>query len=124
VRWTEFDQGIPLFGSIPDPTTQMVIGLVLGFVYILTGALILKVQSIGIWFGIAVIAFETMSILVSWRLWDVAVAGIVVARREFQELPVRAEEIEFMQRLLPEALLFALVAGFIILLGNARRFTP
>jgi hypothetical protein len=124
VRWTEFDQGFPFFGFIPDPAMQIATGLVFGLVYILAGALILKVHRSGFWLANFLFVFEAASILVIWKLWDAAITGIVVARREFQELPVRAGEIEFMQWFLPEALLFALVAGFIILLGNAGRFAP
>ena len=124
VRWTEFDQGFPFFGSTPDPAMQIAIGLLSGLAYILAGALILKVHRMGFWLAISLFVLEAISILLSWKLWDAAAIGVVVARREYQGLPVREREVEFMQWLLPEALLFSLVVGFVILLGNAGRFAP
>ena len=122
VRWTEYSRSLPDFGFIPDETGQMVMSLAWGAAFITAGCLILRMRANGLWLGFALAAAGLVSIGFSWPLWDEAIAQEVTARRGAQGRALRPEEIEFIQRSVPLALVVANVVLLGVFAAIRRRF--
>jgi hypothetical protein len=51
----------------------------------------------------------------SWNQWDGIARDLLVRRRSFQGLPVRSGEVEFLQAILPEALIAFLLLTIVLM---------
>ncbi|NJA07567.1 hypothetical protein HC024_17795 [Methylococcaceae bacterium WWC4] len=122
VRWTQVFVSQPIFGFIPDDTTQIIIHVLLGGSSILAGYWFLRLNIKGFYLAVSVAIVNIASDALSWSLWDPIVEKMVIARREFQGLPVRDGEIEFMQSLFPESMLLAATLAVIAMLFTYKRF--
>ena len=105
VRWTQYVVAQPAFGFMLDLPTQVAVNVVTGAVSVCAGYLFLKLHRSGFWIALAVGIVAIISYVLSWPLWDQAVAQLATVRRQHQGLPVRQDEIEFMQAIVPEALI-------------------
>jgi hypothetical protein len=122
IRWTQYDRALPDFGVLPDETGQMVLSLAWGIAFMMAGCLILRMQASGLWLGIALAAAGLASVALSWPLWDDAIARELAARRALQARTIGADEIEFIQRFVPLALVLVNLGLLGVLAGIRRRF--
>lgn len=122
VRWTQMFVPMPFFGLVPGDSAQVLIHIVLGVSSVLAGYWFLKLNIKGLYLGVSLALVSIVSDVLSWNLWDPAVAQMVIARRELQGRPVREGEIEFMQSLSPEAMLVAAGLAIIAMLLSYKRF--
>ncbi len=117
VRWLEGDHPIPFIGFIPEGGEQGVIGIATGVVLMAAGIGILRFNAAGRTVGVVALAITIFSTVLSWDLWDTAIARLTIARRATQGISVRGDEIAFMQGLVPEA-----VVGLIVLMSGLLLF--
>lgn len=122
VRWTQFFVSQPVFGYFPDESTQIVIHVSYGILFILSGYWFLKLNVKGLFLGITIEVLNIASDALSWSLWGPVVKDMVVTRREFQGRPVSEGEIEFMQLLIPGGMLLAAVLAILAMLFTYKRF--
>jgi hypothetical protein len=122
VRWTQFVVPKPFFGYLPDPFLQIILSIISGLILVATGYMFLKLNRFGLWLGLATAAGTVVSCMLSWQLWDQVVVEIVEARRECQGIPVRENEIEMMQLLMPEAIIIVAVISMVAMLFTAKQF--
>ncbi len=121
VRWIDQSVAQPIFGMFLDPTLQIIINMLTGLLFLVTGYLFLKLKPVSIWLGLIVVFGTLVSCVLSWQLWDESMARVVLERRALQGLPVREGEIEFMQSLMPEGIIVAtVILGFGILFSYKR----
>jgi len=72
------------------------------------------------------LSITLVSTLLSWNMWDLYIAEMVVRKRAYQGLPVREEMIKWFQAIAPEAFLIVysvIVITLIILFHNFKKFT-
>ena len=122
VRWTTMYVPYPLFGAIPDDTTQIAVRVAFGLWAIVAGLGFLKLRPYGLFFGLSFLLVSLGSDLLSASLWDSVVAELVHVRRTTQGLPVREGEVEIMQALMPEALLLLTLALLVATASTYGRF--
>jgi hypothetical protein len=122
VRWTEYASAWPDFGVVMDETGQVISALIWGVSYMAAGILILRLRVEGFWLAFLICAAGLLSLYLSWSSLDSAIVQEVVARRAAQGLAVRPDDIEFMQALLPGALVVGYVALLGLLAALYRRF--
>jgi hypothetical protein len=72
-----------------------------GLVYVLPGALVLRLWTFAPVAVSMIGAFQLASLVSSWRLWDEFGREMVTRRRAFQGLPVRDGEVDLLQMLMP-----------------------
>lgn len=122
VRWTQLSVSQPFFGVIPDDTTQIIIQIVYGISFVISGYWFLKLDIKGLYLGVSVLLISAFSDVLSWKLWDPVVATMIVARREVQGRAVADGEIQLMQSLIPEGMLVVSVLVIIAMLFTYKRF--
>ncbi len=122
VRWSQLFVPQPIFGFIPDNITQIIVHVVLGISSILAGYWFLKLNIKGFYLAVSVAVMNIVSDALSWNLWDPIVEKMVFARREFQGIPVKDGEVEFMQALFPEGMILMASFAVIAMLFTYRRF--
>lgn len=121
VRWMQIPVIKPLFGAVPTAEVDVAAYLAAGALYIATGYLSLKLKRAGLRLVIAAVGGTLVSCVLSWSLWDDWAAGMAPMRRALQELPVRANEVEFTQALMPEAIVVGASVVLIAVLATCRR---
>ena len=122
VRWTQFIVPLPFFGVLVDSTTQMILNVTGGILFVLAGYMILKLKQTGLFLGIGLTIGTIASSIISWSLWDQIIPQMVEARRNLQGISVREGEVEFMQSLFPEMFLIFGVIFLIAMLLSIKRF--
>ena len=105
VRWTQMDRPMPFFGVIPEGTQQIIHDLGWAVVFLLIAILVLKLHATGKALGITSSLLMIASAWVSWDVLPLAIERQTIARRAAQGIPVRPDEIEFMQTLVPAFLI-------------------
>lgn len=80
-----------------------------------TGYMFLRLKRAGFWVGIGIAASIAVSTVLSWNQWDSIAQELLIRRLSFQGLPIRSGEVEFLQAILPEALVTFLFLTIIIL---------
>lgn len=115
VRWAMWIPPLPVFGIATNPASFAAYSIVLGTLLIYTGYLFLRLKRLGVWLGIGIAASTAVSAVLSWHQWDGIARELIIRRRSFQGLPIRSGEIEFMQAILPEALVGFLLLSVIVL---------
>lgn len=108
MRWTQWHTPLPLFGVEVGAAVSIAVNMVLGAVSCLVAFSLLRLTSRAWRLGVAYLAVSLVLTLANWDRWDAWVAAEVHNRRAYQGVPVREGEVEFMQRLFPEALLAGL----------------
>lgn len=122
IRWALWHPPIPFMGFQLPQMTSVVISVSIGCALCVVGLLVLRCYRGAALAGVALYGIALVSSILSYDLWVSWAALDVVARREYQGLPVREGEVEFMQQFVPVATmiapaLMAVWLGFII-----RRF--
>ena len=116
VRWTMWNPPIPFFGQPTEEPVSVVIYLISGMFEVFVAVCLYRVDIRAIVIGIPYNLVQLTSGILSWELWDSWVAEMVLRRREYQGLPVREGEVEYMQSLTPEFLIATLAVGIVLLL--------
>lgn len=116
VRWLEMDRPIPFMGFVPEGAAQAAIGVGMGALFVVAGAGLLRIEPLGKYLAGVLVAITAISTALSWAMWDTLIERIVVARRTAQGVPVRPDEIEFMQNLVPELFVIPMVLFALLLL--------
>ena len=124
VRWTQILVPEPFFGFVPEPGLEILINVATGILFVVIGYLFLRLERVGLALGISSVVGTIISCLLSWSLWDRTVAQVVVARRQAQSLPVREEEVETMQAIMPEGIVILAVVFLVAMAFTYKRFTP
>jgi hypothetical protein len=78
-------------------------------------------KQVGFWIGLCLAVSTLASVVMSWGQWDVIAREMVVRRREFQGLPIRAGEVEFMQSILPEMLIVLILLSIVAMVFARKR---
>jgi hypothetical protein len=73
------------------------------------------VKRVAFWLGTTIAALMAVSTIMCWNQWDGIGRDLLIRRRSFQGLPVRSGEVEFLQAILPEALVAFLVVTIIVM---------
>jgi hypothetical protein len=115
VRWAMWIPPLPLFGIATNPTTFAAYSMVLGSLLMFTGYMFLRLKRVGVWLGIGIAALMGVSTTMSWNQWHDIARELLIRRRSFQGLPIRSGEVEFLQALLPEALVAFLFLTMVLM---------
>ncbi|WP_367154510.1 hypothetical protein [Methylomonas sp. HYX-M1] len=122
VRWTEFMVPMPFFGIFIDSAAQIIFSVIAGILFLLSGYLILKLKMPGLLLGIGITIVTIVSSLLSWDLWDPFITQMVEARRNFQDIPVRESEVEFMNMIYPKMIIVIEFIYLIAMILSMQRF--
>ena len=106
---------LPLFGIATNPTTFAAYCMVLGSLLMFTGYMFLRLKRVGVWLGIGIAALMAVSTTMSWNQWHDIARELLIRRRSFQGLPIRSGEVEFLQAILPEALVAFLFLTIVLM---------
>jgi hypothetical protein len=106
---------LPLFGIATNQTIFAAYSMVLGSLLMFTGYMFLRLKRVGFWLGIGIAALMAVSTAMSWNQWDDIARELLIRRRSFQGFPVRSGEIEFLQAILPEALVAFLLLTIVVM---------
>jgi hypothetical protein len=115
VRWAMWIPPLPLFGIATNPTTFAAYSMVLGSLLMFTGYMFLRLKRAGVWLGIGIAALMAVSTTMSWNQWHDIARELLIRRRSFQGLPIRSGEVEFLQAILPEALVAFLLLTIVLM---------
>ena len=115
VRWAMWIPPLPLFGIATNQTSFAAYSMVLGSLLMFTGYMFLRLKRVGSWIGIGIAALLAISTAMNWNQWDGLARELLIRRRSFQGLPVRAGEVEFVQAILPEALVAFLLLTIVVM---------
>ena len=115
VRWAMWIPPLPLFGIATNGTTFAAYSMILGSLLMFTGYMFLRLKPLGFWLGTGIAALMALSTTMSWNQWDGIARDLLVRRRSFQGLPVRSGEVEFLQAILPEALIAFLLLTIVLM---------
>lgn len=119
VRWAMWTPPLPVFGIATNQVSFAAYSMVLGGMLMYTGYMFLRLKRAAFWLGLAIAASTAVSTVMSWNQWDGIARELLIRRRSFQGLPVRSGEVEFLQAILPEALLaFLLLTVAIMFFGR------
>ena len=72
-------------------------------------------KRVAFWLGTTIAALMAVSTIMCWNQWDGIGRELLIRRRSSQGLPVRSGELEFLQAILPEALVAFLVVTIIVM---------
>lgn len=123
VRWTEVLVSQPWFGVFLQDNLQVSIQVAVGIASIISGYWVLRLDVKGWIAGLILSTLYSLSIIFSWHLWDPVVEQMVLKHRAFQGFEIGGGEIEFMQTVIPEGLLFFSLSLGVIILFNRDRFS-
>ena len=115
VRWAMWIPPLPIFGIATNQTIFAAYSMILGSLLILTGYMFFHVKRVAFWLGTTIAALMAVSTIMCWNQWDGIGRELLIRRRSFQGLPVRSGEVEFLQAILPEALVAFLVVTIIVM---------
>jgi hypothetical protein len=115
VRWAMWIPPLPLFGIATNPPTFAAYSMVLGSLLMFTGYMFLRLKRVGVWLGIGIAALMAVSTTMSWNQWHDIARELLIRRRSFQGLPIRSGEVEFLQAILPEALVAFLFLTIVLM---------
>lgn len=121
VRWAMWTPPLPIFGLPTNQGSFATYSIVLGGMLIYTGYTFLRLKQVGFWLGLCIAASTAASAVMSWNQWDSIAQEMVIRRRTFQGLPVRVGEVEFMQSILPEALVASLLLSVVAMIFARKR---
>jgi len=121
VRWAMWTPPAPFFGILTSPSSFAVISLGLSGVLIYTGYAFLQLKQVGFRVRTCVAVATAISIAMSWDQWDSFAREMVFRRRAFQGLSVRGGEVEFMQALMPEALIGLVLLSVAVMVVARKR---
>lgn len=120
-RWAQGAPSPPAFGIQADPTSLAVLTMVGGVLSVLLGYLFLRLEPAALWLALSLVSIAFIAHGMSWSQWDGYAREMVLHRRALQGIRVRRGEVEFIQALLPEALLCAELAALPVLLAVRKR---
>ena len=112
IRWAMWTPPLPVLGFETDAVSNAFFSTAMGLAGIAAGYLFFKLRRTGFYIAILLYLYSLISIVLSWEKWDAIIETMVVLRREYQGIPVRSHEVEFMQSVMPESL----VAGTLIMM--------
>jgi hypothetical protein len=115
MRWAMWIPPLPVFGIATNEASFAVYSMVLGGLLMYAGYMFLRLKRAGFWVGIGIAASIAVSTVLSWNQWDSIAQELLIRRRSFQGLPIRSGEVEFLQAILPEALVTFLFLAIAIL---------
>jgi hypothetical protein len=115
VRWAMWIPPLPVFGIATNQASFAAYSMILGGLLMYTGYLFLRLKRAGFWVGAGIATSVATSTVMSWNQWDGIAGELLIRRRAFQGLPVRSGEVEFLQAILPEALIAFLLLTVVIL---------
>ena len=113
VRWTMWTPPIPLFGMEFSDTVAYSAMAGMGAAECLLAYLVFQLRPSALFFGPGYFILQLASTLTSWALWDPWITEYTLRRRDFQGLPIRDGEIEFLQNITPE-ILVAVITAFLL----------
>lgn len=101
VRWAMWHPPVPFMGAQLDFAPSALFSVAMGGMLCTVGLFVLRCRPKAALIGMALYAIALTSGALSYELWSSWAAADVVARREYQGLPVREGEIETMRRWAP-----------------------
>lgn len=101
VRWAMWHPPVPFMGAQLEFVPSAVLSVVVGGMLCAVGLFVLRCRPKAALVGMALYAIALISGALSYELWASWAAADVVARREYEGLPVREGEIETMRRWSP-----------------------
>lgn len=122
VRWTMWHPPVPFMGAQLEFAPSAMFSVVMGGMLCAVGLFVLRCRPKAALVGMALYAIALMSGALSYELWSSWAAADVVARREYQGLPVRGGEIETMRRWAPMLVIGAPALMLAWLFAASRRF--
>lgn len=122
-RWTMWHAPLPIMGVELSAQLSVAVQALIGAAEILVGVAVLRLSALALPVGLTVYGFQLVSTVMSWRLMPKWVEAYVHDRRSYQGTVPRPGEIEFMQAVVPAAMvLFAVAAaGWLLLVGRRSR---
>jgi len=121
VLWTQYQLPEPIMGRMAEGIQLGAYNMALGLLFVVAGIMILRLHKSGWVLALCGIGVHALSVITSWQMWDSYVAELVTRRRELQGIPVRPNEIEFMQVLMPEGVMVAFAIATILLFVSYRK---
>jgi hypothetical protein len=115
VRWAMWNPPLPVFGYQTDEITGAVVWMASGAIEALVAFALFRMDVRAVWMGVPYYAAHLASAAASWPLWAAWAGEMVVRRRAYQGLPVRAAEVEQAQAVAP-FLVVGTAAAMIVLL--------
>ena len=115
VRWAMWVPPLPIFGIATNHASFAAYSIVLGGMLMFTGYMFFRLKQAGFWLGLGIAVSTTLSTIMSWNQWDDIARELLIRRRSFNGLPIRSGEVEFMQAILPEALVAFLLLSIVIM---------
>ncbi len=122
VRWMMWTPPMPFFGMQTSAQASIIIYLVIGAVEIGISFYLFRLNMRGFFIGYPYLILTSLSTLMSWNLWDSFAEEMVIRRKTYQGLPVKEDEIEFFQSIMPEAILIYLAMLLIALTALFLKF--
>ncbi len=122
VRWVLWHPPVPFMGIQLSATWSAAVSVVSGVFLCGIGFFLLRRRAEAALFGVALYAISLVSGLLSYDLMGSWAAADVIARRDYQGLPVREGEVELMQSLAPAIVVVTPVIFIVWLLAAHRRF--
>ena len=101
VRWTMWTPPQPMFGVQLSAQASIVAAMVEGVVTTGTGLAVLRLHRLALPAVPLLAMVQLLNLALSWPLLPGFIAEAQMRRREFQGLPVRPGEIEFLQKFMP-----------------------
>jgi hypothetical protein len=121
IRWTMWTPPPPLFGmEVSDPVGITALVL-MGAAECILGYLVFKLRPSALFLGLGYFILHLASTVLSWELWDPWIREYTLRRRDFQGLPIRDGEIEFLQNITPEFQVAAIIGYLLALLITRKR---
>ncbi len=120
VRWTMWTPPIPLFGMEVSNTVAYSAMIGMGTTECFLAYLVFRLRPSALFLGLGYFILQLASTVLSWELWDPWIREFTLRRKDFQDLPIRDGEIEFLQNITPEILVAGTI-GYLLALLIARK---
>lgn len=124
IRWAMWNPPMPMFGHPTDELTGAIVWIASGAIETAVAIALFRVDVRGVIIGIPYHAAHLVSAVAGWRLWGAWAEEMVVRRRAYQGLPVRAGEIEMVRAIaavLTVGTLVVMIALLLAVLPRLRR---
>ena len=122
VRWALWHPPIPFMGTQLESIPSAIVSVLMGGALCAIGLLVLRGRPKAALAGVVLYSVALLSAILSYELWSSWVAADVVARREFQGVPIREGEVAAMQRWAPAVIVGGPTLMLLWLAATARRF--
>lgn len=123
VRWALWHPPVPFMGIQLELAASTMLSVVMGAMLSAIGLFVLRCHTKAALLGMALYAISLISSVLSYELWSSWAAADVVARREYQGLPVREGEIETIRHWMPMLVVAGPALMFAWLFAVSRRFS-